>query len=102
MFLHANILHLAGNMFYLYVVGDDVEITLGRAKYLLIYLLSGVTGALVHSIVTPCTSRGGGGSIHCWSFCGDKRAHRRIPGPLPGLPHVLLPGLQAHLLLHNG
>lgn len=52
MFLHANILHLAGNMFYLYVVGDNVEITLGRARYLLIYLLSGILGALVHSIVT--------------------------------------------------
>jgi membrane associated rhomboid family serine protease len=52
MFLHANILHLAGNMFYLYIVGDNVEITLGRARYLFIYFLSGVIGALVHSIVT--------------------------------------------------
>lgn len=46
MFIHANLLHIFGNMLYLFVFGDNVEDTLGHSAYLLFYLLAGMVGAL--------------------------------------------------------
>lgn len=48
MFLHGGLAHLAGNMLYLYIFGDNVEILMGRLRYLLFYLLSGVGATLFH------------------------------------------------------
>lgn len=42
MFLHADILHLGGNMLFLYVFGDNVEDTFGHGRYLIFYFLSGI------------------------------------------------------------
>jgi membrane associated rhomboid family serine protease len=47
MFLHGGWLHLIGNMWFLWIFGDNVEDILGHAKYLLFYLLCGVAAALV-------------------------------------------------------
>lgn len=47
MFLHANILHLGMNMYALYVVGSQLEGFLGRTKYIIVYLLSGLMGSLL-------------------------------------------------------
>jgi len=52
MFSHAHIFHLIGNMFFFYVFGDNLEITLGRLKYLLVYFASGVVAAYVHALIT--------------------------------------------------
>jgi membrane associated rhomboid family serine protease len=46
-FFHADIVHLLGNMIFLWVFGDDVERVLGRARFLVFYLLCGVIGGLV-------------------------------------------------------
>jgi rhomboid family protein len=46
-FFHADLGHLFGNMIFLWVFGDDVERALGRARYLLFYLMSGVIGGLM-------------------------------------------------------
>ncbi|MCC7174443.1 MAG: rhomboid family intramembrane serine protease [Bryobacterales bacterium] len=48
MFLHGGWLHLIGNMWFLWIYGDNVEDTLGHVKYLLFYLLCGVAAGLVH------------------------------------------------------
>jgi len=48
MFLHGGWLHLIGNMLYLHVFGDDIEQALGRGRYLLFYLLSGLLSAAVY------------------------------------------------------
>jgi membrane associated rhomboid family serine protease len=48
MFLHGGFMHLIGNMWFLWIFGDNVEDVLGHAKYLLFYLLCGVAAALVH------------------------------------------------------
>lgn len=53
LFLHGNWLHLGSNMFYLWVFGQGVERRLGRARYLLVYLLSGVGGGLLQVAVNP-------------------------------------------------
>jgi membrane associated rhomboid family serine protease len=42
MFLHANLLHIAGNMIYLWVFGDNVEDRLGHVGYLIFYLFCGL------------------------------------------------------------
>lgn len=45
-FLHGGFLHLAGNMLYLWIFGNNVEEQLGRTKYLIFYLACGVLAAL--------------------------------------------------------
>jgi membrane associated rhomboid family serine protease len=48
MFLHGGFMHLIGNMWFLWIFGDNVEDVLGHGKYLLFYLLCGVAAALFH------------------------------------------------------
>jgi membrane associated rhomboid family serine protease len=55
MFLHGGWVHLIGNMWSLWIFGDNVEDRLGRANYLLLYLGSGIAAALLH-IFTNATS----------------------------------------------
>ncbi len=52
-FFHADIAHLIGNMVFLWVFGDDIERALGRVRFLVFYLLSGVGGALVFVAYDP-------------------------------------------------
>jgi membrane associated rhomboid family serine protease len=56
MFLHGGIFHVAGNMLYLWIFGDNVEDTLGHARFLLFYLLSGVAAAAAQTIAAPASS----------------------------------------------
>ena len=53
MFLHAGWMHLIGNMWFLWIYGDNVEDILGKAKFLLFYLLSGIAAGLVHVAFNP-------------------------------------------------
>jgi membrane associated rhomboid family serine protease len=53
MFFHGDILHLAGNMLFLWVFGDNVEDALGHIKFLIFYLACGVAGGLLHAWVEP-------------------------------------------------
>ncbi|MEP6927056.1 MAG: rhomboid family intramembrane serine protease [Ginsengibacter sp.] len=48
MFMHGGIAHLAGNMLYLWVFGDNLEDRLGHGRYFLFYLLCGVIASLTH------------------------------------------------------
>lgn len=69
MFLHGDLLHLAGNMLFLYIVGDNVEDRVGHVPYLIFYLLAGVAGAAAHvyyalafspaSAAIPCVGASG-------------------------------------------
>lgn len=51
-FLHAGIVHLLGNMYFLWILGDNVEDLLGRAKFLVFYLAAGVVGGIVYSLLS--------------------------------------------------
>jgi membrane associated rhomboid family serine protease len=53
MFMHGGLFHVAGNMLYLWIFGDNVEDTLGHGRFLLFYLLSGVAAALAQIAVHP-------------------------------------------------
>lgn len=47
-FLHGGWMHLIGNMWFLWIYGDNVEDILGHAQYLVFYLLCGIAASLVH------------------------------------------------------
>ena len=51
MFLHGGFMHLAGNMLFLWIYGDNVEHRLGRLPYLVAYLGTGVVATLVHALL---------------------------------------------------
>jgi len=53
MFLHGGWMHLIGNMWFLWIFGDNVEDILGPAKFLLFYLVCGVAAALVQVATNP-------------------------------------------------
>jgi len=53
MFLHGSWGHLIGNSLYLWVFGNNVEDSMGRARFLAFYLLTGVIAALAHTAVSP-------------------------------------------------
>jgi membrane associated rhomboid family serine protease len=53
MFLHGNLLHLGGNMLFLWVFGNNVEDRMGRVVFLLFYLLAGVVAALAQVLIDP-------------------------------------------------
>lgn len=56
MFLHGGILHVAGNMLYLWIFGNNVEDSMGRFRFLLFYLLAGLVAALVQFSFDPTSS----------------------------------------------
>jgi membrane associated rhomboid family serine protease len=53
MFLHEGVAHVLGNMWFLYIFGDNVEDYLGHFPYLVFYLLSGLCAGAVQSLVNP-------------------------------------------------
>jgi membrane associated rhomboid family serine protease len=53
MFFHGGIVHLAGNMLFLWIFGNNIEDRLGRARYLLFYLVAGVVATMTHIALQP-------------------------------------------------
>jgi membrane associated rhomboid family serine protease len=90
MFMHGSLMHLGGNMLYLWVFGDNLENRMGHAKYLLFYLLTGLIASLCHVFVA--------------SFLGNDllipslRASGAISGVLGGYL-VLFPTNQVRVLV---
>lgn len=62
-FMHASILHLVFNMYALSIIGKQVETFLGKSKFLLVYLFSGLTGSLLSCAITNSYSLGASGAI---------------------------------------
>ena len=56
MFLHGGVMHLVGNMLFLWVLGDNVEDALGHDRYVAFYLLSGIAAAMSHAVVEPAST----------------------------------------------
>lgn len=55
MFLHGSWMHLLGNMWFLWIFGDNIEDSMGRARYAIFYLISGVAAALLQVFITPAS-----------------------------------------------
>ncbi len=75
-FLHAGWMHLIGNMYFLWVFGDNTEDSLGMGRYLLLILLATITGGVLHAAMTatpfvPAVGASGGisGIIAYYALC---------------------------------
>ena len=88
LFMHGGIAHIAGNMLYLWIFGDNIENALGHGRYLGFYLACGVLASLAHVFTTAAThgdmlvpSLGASGAIsgvlggYLLLFPGRQRAH---------------------------
>lgn len=53
MFLHGSLMHIAGNMLFLWIFGNNVEDVLGKVRYALFYLACGVAAALAQTAADP-------------------------------------------------
>lgn len=53
MFLHGGFFHIAMNMLFLWIFGDNVEDAMGRGRFLIFYLLSGFAAAMGHVLLNP-------------------------------------------------
>lgn len=92
MFLHASLIHLIVNMYSLYVLGTQVETFIGKWKFLIIYLVSGICGGLLSAATSANTlSVGASGAIfglagallyfgfHYRTYIGDALRKQIIP-----------------------
>lgn len=55
MFMHGGLLHLGGNMLYLWIFGNNIEDSLGHIRFLAFYLASGVAASLLQTAVNPAS-----------------------------------------------
>lgn len=53
MFLHGGILHIAGNMLFLWIFGDNIEDVMGHGKFLLFYLICGAAAVMAQVVIDP-------------------------------------------------
>ena len=56
MFMHADVIHLGGNMLFLWIFGNNVEDSMGRVRYLLFYLLGGIAATGLQTAITLSTA----------------------------------------------
>jgi membrane associated rhomboid family serine protease len=56
MFLHGGLLHLGGNMLFLWIFGDNIEESMGHVRFGLFYLLGGVAAALTQGLLDPAST----------------------------------------------
>jgi membrane associated rhomboid family serine protease len=56
MFMHGGFLHIAGNMLFLWVFGNNIEDRLGRVKFLLFYLLAGLIAVYTQALIDPAST----------------------------------------------
>jgi len=84
MFMHGGIAHIAGNMLFLWIFGDNIEDRVGHVKYLIFYLLCGVIASLSHVFATSV-------------FAGDER---NLLVPSLGASGAISGVLGAYILLY--
>ena len=56
MFMHGGLMHLGGNMLYLWIFGDNIEGALGHTRFLFFYLICGIAAALAQVFVDPTSN----------------------------------------------
>jgi rhomboid family protein len=90
LFMHGGIAHIAGNMLYLWIFGDNIENTLGHVRYLAFYLVCGVLASLAHVFTTAAT--------HGNMLVPSLGASGAISGVL-GAYTLLFPGRRVRMLM---
>ena len=56
MFMHGGLMHIIGNMWFLYIFGDNVESILGHARYFSFYIFCGIGAALGQFFIEPTST----------------------------------------------
>ena len=56
MFLHGGLLHLAGNMLFLWIFGNNIEDSMGRARFVAFYLLGGIAAVAAQTAIDPSST----------------------------------------------
>ncbi|MCS7337770.1 MAG: rhomboid family intramembrane serine protease [Verrucomicrobiae bacterium] len=114
MFLHGGWIHIIGNMWVLWIFGDNIEERLGRLRYLALYFLGGFVAALMHIFTNPTSgvpTIGASGAVAAimgayFRFYPFARVEAVIPpfffGPTVVLPAVLFLGLWFVLQFYSG
>jgi len=93
MFMHGGIAHIAGNMLYLWIFGDNIENRLGHGRYLSFYLVCGVIASLAHVFTTAAT--------HGDMLVPSLGASGAISGVLGGYS-LLFPGRRVRMMMGRG
>ena len=93
MFMHGGIAHIAGNMLYLWIFGDNIENALGHGRYLGFYLVCGVLASLAHVFTTAAT--------HGDMLVPSLGASGAISGVLGGYL-LLFPGRRVRMMMGRG
>src|SRR5256885_2535642 len=58
MFMHGGLAHIAGNMWFLWIFGDNVEDDLGHGRYLVFYIVCGILASLAHVLLNASGESG--------------------------------------------
>jgi membrane associated rhomboid family serine protease len=53
MFMHGGFMHLLGNMLYLWIFGNNIEEAMGRFRFIVFYLLTGLAASYAHALMNP-------------------------------------------------
>ena len=53
MFLHGGFMHLAGNMLYLWIFGNNIEDVMGHRRFIVFYIVCGIIAAMSHAVQNP-------------------------------------------------
>lgn len=53
LFLHGGWMHIIGNMWYIWIFGDNIEDRMGHVRFLLFYLLCGIAANMTHVLIDP-------------------------------------------------
>ncbi len=93
MFMHGGLAHLAGNMLYLWIFGDNIENVLGHGRYLVFYVVCGVLASLAHVFTTVATQGN--------TLVPSLGASGAISGVLGGYM-LLFPGRRVRMLMGMG
>jgi membrane associated rhomboid family serine protease len=56
MFMHGGLLHIAGNMLFLWIFGNNIEDAMGRVKFVLFYLAGGLAATLAQTLIDPSST----------------------------------------------
>lgn len=56
MFMHGGVLHIAGNMLYLWIFGNNIEDKLGHVKFVIFYLMCGTAAVYAHAVSEPAST----------------------------------------------
>lgn len=106
MFLHGGLLHLLGNMLFLWIFGNNVEDVLGHVKFLVFYAVSGVCATLTHIVFNPASTLpviGASGAIS--GVLGAYMLYfprARVVGVILLLPPFIMPRFEATAFLFLG